>query len=133
MSYELRGSYNHSDKGRQLLLFDGLSFGGNVTPTDIDGLIEWHDRKLVLLEIKMKNVNVPRGQKLALQRLVDDSTRCGKDSIAVIADHSVFDSKQDIQVADCTVREIYYGKEHQWRPPKQMMTVDYLVRSFLLL
>ena len=133
MSYEKRGSYNHRNKGKQLLCFDGLDYDSNITPMDIDGMIEYHDRKLVLLEVKLKNTKVLQGQRLALQRLVDNANQCGKDSIAIVADHDKFDPAEDVYVSDCVVRELYHGSEHRWRPPKKMMTVEQLVRSFLLL
>ena len=80
MSYEKRGSYNHSNMARQLLRFDGLGWG-NVTPMDVDGLIEWKDKKRVLIEIKMKGVKVLNGERLALERMVNDFSRVGKESV----------------------------------------------------
>ena len=130
MSYEKRGSYNHSNMARQLLRFDGLGWG-NVTPMDVDGLIEWKDKKRVLIEIKMKGVKVLNGERLALERMVNDFSRVGKESVAIIADHMVFDAREDVQVRDCLVREIYHSKEKIWRPTKRMMTVQTLLDSFL--
>ena len=131
MSYEKRGSYNHVNMGKQLLRFDGISFG-NVTPMDIDGLIEWHDKKRVLLEIKRKGVYVLGGERLALERMVNDFQTAGKESLAIIADHTVFNTNDDVKVEDCVVREIYYSKEKVWRPPKKIMTVRTILDSFLL-
>lgn len=133
MSYEQRGTYNHVSMGRQLLRFDNLYYDGNITPMDIDGLIEYHDQKRVLLEIKRKGVKVLYGERMALERMVNDFNKAGKESIAIVADHTVFDTHEDVDVADCIVREIYYGKERRWRPPKRMMTVKKLVDSFLFL
>lgn len=130
MSYEKRGSYNHTKMGRQLLRFDGLSWG-NVTPMDIDGLIEWKDKKRVLIEIKMKGVKVLTGERLALERMADDFANVGKESLVIIADHTVFDAKEDVQVRDCIVREIYYTKEKYWRQTKKLMTVQTLLDYFL--
>ena len=131
MSYEKRGSYNHVSMGKQLLCFDGLAYG-NVTPMDIDGLIEWHDQKRVLIEIKRKGVYVLTGERLALERMVNDFQEAGKESLAIIADHTVFDTKKDVMVEDCLVREIYHSRERRWRPPKKMMTVRALLDSFLV-
>ena len=131
MSYEKRGSYNHVNMGKQLLRFDGISFG-NVTPMDIDGLIEWHDKKRVLLEIKRKGVYVLGGERLALERMVNDFQTAGKESLAIIADHTVFNTNEDVKVEDCIVREIYHSKEKKWRAPKRMMTVRTILDSFLL-
>ena len=129
-SYEKRGSYNHNRLGKQLLRFDGLEYG-TITPMDVDCAIEYRDAKIVLIEVKMKNVQVPIGERLALQRFVDDFTRAGKQAIAIVADHTVFDPNDDIQIVDCLVRELYLGTERRWRPPKKMMTVKTLTDSFL--
>ena len=45
--------------------------------TDIDGLIEYHDSEYILLEVKHKDARVPYGQRLAIQRMVDDFTKAG--------------------------------------------------------
>ena len=132
MSYEKRGSYNHRRMGKQLLCFDGISYGGNVTPMDIDGFIEWHDQKRVLLEIKLNGVKVLGGERLALERMVNDFSSIGKESLAIIADHKVFDTNQDVIVRDCIVREIYHSREKVWRPTKRLMDVGTLLDSFLL-
>jgi len=132
LSYEKRGSYNHKAMGKQLLCFDGIDYGGNITPMDIDGLIEWHDQKRVLLEIKLQGVKVLTGERVALERMVKDFARVGKESIAIIADHKVFQTYKDVYVRDCIVREIYHSREQVWRPTKRMMTVGTLLDSFLL-
>ena len=130
MSYEKRGSYNHANMGRQLLRFDGLRYN-NITPMDIDGLIEWKDRKRVFLEVKLQNTKILDSERIAYERLVNDFTKLGKESMAVIAYHKVFDTSKDIYVGDCLVHEIYHGSEGYWRPPKKMMTVQTLLDYFL--
>ncbi len=126
------GAYNHPDRARQLLLFDGINYDSNVAPMDLDGLIEYHDRKRILLEIKLQNTPVPYGERTALERMVNDFAIAGKESIAIIADHKVFDTKEDVYVKDCLVRELYYSKEKQWRKPKRMVTVQQAMDAFLL-
>lgn len=131
-SYQNRGAYNHRNMGRQLLCFDNISHYGKATPTDIDGLIEYHDKQYVLLEIKRKGVQVLYGQRVALERMVNDFRKAGKEAIAVVAEHTVFDPSEDVDVAECLVREIYYSGERVWRPPKRLMNVRTLLDSFLL-
>lgn len=126
-----RGTYKSTYRGRQLLRFDGLEYDSNITPMDIDGLIEYHDNKRVLIEIKLKNTPVPKGERIALERLVNDFARLGKKSIAIIADHDVFDTKQDVFVRDCLVREIYHSDEKYWREPNRMIRVSDLLDLFL--
>ena len=132
VSYERRGSFNHAHMAKQLLRFDNIAYYGNATPMDIDGLIEWHDKKRVLLEIKRKGVLLLDGERLAYKRLIDDFQLAGKESICIVADHEVFNYREDVDVASCIVREIYHSKEKKWRPTKRMMTVKMLLDSFLL-
>ena len=123
--------FTNPDRGKQLLLFDGLNYDSNVAPMDLDGLIEYHNKKRVLLELKLKNTPVPYGERIALERMVNDFGDVGKESIAVVADHTVFNESEDVIVGDAIVREIYWSKDRKWRPPKRMMTVKMLVDKFL--
>lgn len=126
------GAYKNANRGRQLLLFTDLNYDANVAPMDLDGLIEYHNKKRVLIEVKLQNTPVPYGERIALERMVNDFSIAGKETIAIIADHKVFDTKEDVLVKDCIVRELYHSRERQWRPPKKMMTVQMLLDSFLL-
>ena len=132
MSYENRGKYNHDGIGRQLLRFDGLEYDDHITPMDVDAYIEYHDMKRVLIEVKMKGVKMLWGQRTALERMVNDFTKANKDAIAIVAEHTEFDKGNDVMLAQCIIRELYYGKERRWRPPKHIMTVEQFLRLFLI-
>ena len=131
MAYEQRGRYNDIQRARQLLRFDGLEYPGNATPMDLDGFIDWHDQKRVLIEIKTKGVKLLYGERLSLQRMVEDFGKAGKDTLAIVADHTVFNKQEDVDVAECVVRELYTSREHLWRPPKRMITVRSIIDAFL--
>lgn len=132
---EKRGVYKSKYRGRQLLLFDGMRYD-NITPTDIDATIEYKDRAVIFIEVKLRKVDVPLGQRVMLERFVDDFRNAGKDAIAIIAEHEVKDAEQDILLKDCTVREIYYKRKNNdkrcmWRSPKGEITVKQLTDSFI--
>ena len=112
-----RGIYQNENRGRQLLRFDGFQYG-NITPTDIDGHIDYRDHVAVFFEAKLKGKDVPRGQRIALERLVKDAGCAHKHGIAVIMEHDVSDCTKDIWAVDCRVREIYTTENMAWRPPK---------------
>lgn len=119
---------------KQLVSFTGMTIEnkGNCYPTDIDGLIEYHDKGYVFFEVKHRNAAMPYGQRLALQRMVEDASRIGKTSIAIVCEHTVDNPLIPVTVATCRVREIYYSKEHRWRAPKYpAMTVRQAVDGFL--
>lgn len=44
---------------KQLIDFKGLELDNGIYPTDIDGLIEYHDSEYILLEVKHKDARVP--------------------------------------------------------------------------
>jgi len=126
----MRGEIIYAARSQQINDFSGLLFG-KITPTDIDGLIEYKDKAYVLLEVKYNNKDLPRGQRLAIQRLIDDVSNSGKAAIALIVSHDVEDTATSVPVADCAVRELYYYKEKRWRPPRLVMTTRQAIESFL--
>ena len=48
MDSKIRNPY----RMRQLIDFTGLELEGGIYPTDIDGLIEYHDQEYILIEVK---------------------------------------------------------------------------------
>lgn len=115
---------------RQLIDFKGLRLDGGVYPTDIDGLIEYKDSEYILLEVKHDNARVPYGQKLALERMVDDFISVGKKAIAIVCEHRVDDVDIPVIAAKCRVREIYRGNPCGWEPAERRITVKELVNEF---
>lgn len=115
---------------KQLIDFKELCVDGCIYPTDIDGVIEYKDSEYILFEVKFENQEVPFGQKLALQRMVDDFTKAGKTAVALICEHRVKNAQRPVVAAWCKVREMYYGKEKQWRAPDNPITVGDAVRCF---
>lgn len=115
---------------KQLIDFKGLEVDGYIYPTDIDGLIEYKDSEYILFEVKYGSAEVPLGQKLAIQRMIDDFTKVGKQAVAFVCEHTVRNADKPVVAAWCKVREIYYGKEKQWRAPDNEITVREAVDSF---
>lgn len=115
---------------KQLIDFKGLMTDGGLYPTDIDGLIEYKDSEYIIFEIKYGSAAVPFGQRLALQRMVDDFTKAGKQAVAFVCEHTVRNSDKPVVAAWCKVREIYDGLEKTWRAPETEMTVRDAVESF---
>lgn len=117
-------------KMKQLIDFKDLEVDGYIYPTDIDGLIEYKDSEYIIFEVKFGDAEVPKGQKLALQRMVDDFTRVGKQAVVFVCEHSVRDEDTPVVAAWCKVREIYYGHEKRWRHPDRELTVRQAVNAF---
>ena len=71
----MQSRINNPDRMKQLIDFKGLGVDGYIYPTDIDGLLEYKDSEYIIFEVKYGNAEVPFGQKLAIQRMVDDFTK----------------------------------------------------------
>ena len=126
----MQSRINNPDRMKQLIDFKGLEVDGYIYPTDIDGLLEYKDSEYVIFEVKYGNAEVPFGQKLAIQRMVDGFTKIGKRAVAFVCEHTVRDTDKPVVAAWCKVREIYYGGEKQWRAPDADITVREAVNSF---
>lgn len=80
-----RGEIRDQQLGAQVRDYSGLRFG-QITPTDIDGYIEYHGRAHVTWELKYRDTELPYGQRLALERNCDDLNNT-RPAIAIIASH----------------------------------------------
>lgn len=111
--------FQSRNRAKQLIDFSGLDYG----MTDIDGITEYQDKVWVWCEVKWRGKPIPIGQKLAMERFVNVCKKAGKHCVAIIADHVVDDTRIDIQIKDCIVREVYTSEKMEWRKPKKNLTV----------
>lgn len=107
-----RGKIQFRDRSRQIIDFTGLQYG-NITPTDIDGLIEYKGIAYAFIEMKYGVAEMPKGQKLAIERIINDFQKSGKLSAAFLCQHNVENPEIDILAAKTIVRSCYYDKV--WR------------------
>jgi hypothetical protein len=122
-----RGVIEHRERAKQLRDFSGLRYG-NITPTDIDGLIEYKDIAYVIFETKYGNAEVPRGQMIALERLCDDLQNY-KHTMVIISSHN-HPVNEDIDLANSIVSQ--YRWQKKWVSMKDnKYTVKALVDWFL--
>lgn len=124
------GTLIYKHRAKQLLLYDGMRYG-SITPTDIDGLIDYHNRITVFFEVKTKGVPMPYGQRVALSRMLEDARKAGKHGIAIVAEHEVYDTNKDVLLKDCQVREVCTTEEPNWRPPKFPCSVKRMTDSYI--
>lgn len=127
-------SFNYTDRGKQLICFDGIINEGKLGATDIDAIIEYKDKAYIFFEVKLVDAPMPDGQRLALQRLVDDIGSMGKKAVAAVVTHWTR-PEEDIQLQHCLVREVYVSSERKWRTPNfewgRELTAKHLVDLFL--
>lgn len=101
-----RGAIHSARRARQLHDFSGLTIG-KITPTDLDGLIDYHNESFAFIEIKHADAELPFGQQLALKRVVDLIARAGKRSALFVSEHQVVDTFQQVDAARTLVRWRY--------------------------
>lgn len=127
MSTNPRGSIHNRARAKQINDFTGLQFG-NITPTDLDGIIDFQNRVWVIIELKQIGNPLPFGQQLAIERLIDIIASTGKVAVALIASHDTTPD-QDVFVADCLVMEYRY--RGAWLIPKGEITVKQAIYYFV--
>lgn len=99
------------ERAHQFLNFQGLEFG-QISPTDIDGLIEYKGN-YIIYEFKYQNKGMPPAQKFAFQHLVDALERARKNAVLFLCSHNVGDPREDVKAADAEVTAVYYhGRWH---------------------
>ena len=116
MKYEdgNRGVIQFRSRAKQIIDFSGLSFDYHITPTDIDGVIEYHALNCwAFMEFKCGNAPVPYGQKKAFERLVDNCVYAGQDAILLICRHDTKNTNNDINAADAIVSDLYWRGKWQ--------------------
>lgn len=120
-----RGEIQFRHRAKQLRDYSKLRYA-NITPTDIDGLLEYHGKCYVIIELKYRALVLSHGQKLALERLTDDIS---KPAICIIASHDTENPDEDIDASEAIVSE--YRFKEVWRVPKIQYTVKGLIDKFL--
>ena len=95
---------------KQNTLFKGLKWG-EITPTDIDGTIDFGNKAWVIFELKHTGNDLPPGQRWAFERMVDNLNKI-KPAICFIAEHSTR-PEDDIIASEAIVVEYRY-KEKKW-------------------
>lgn len=110
---ETRGLFQNESYAKQLVSFDGLKFNGrngiaNVTPTDIDGLVQLDNENcFIFFELKHSG-DVPSGQSDALTKLVDAVQAGGTNCVLFVAIHQT-EFPETIMAKDSIV-DRYYRK-----------------------
>lgn len=123
-----RGVILKPNRCRQLIEFRHLKFG-NITPMDMDGLLEYHDKAYIFFEYKLEGATMPKGQRQALERLADDCEKAGKDAVVFLCEHTETDPRRIVDAGSALVKRTYY--KHQWAIENPVRTVRERAESFL--
>lgn len=88
----------------QLKDYKGLRFG-NISPTDVDAMLEFGGKLFIFVETKYGLATMPRGQELALERLCDLLT------VPAIIIQTMHKSTEDIDMASTIVMRYREGQK----------------------
>lgn len=109
-SYE-RGNIKFKARAKQLNSFNGMIRRRNITPTDIDGIIDYNGKAFVILEGKYGDAELPKGQKIALENLANTILSANKRVVVIIYRHFIHDTNQEINVSKQIVSDIYFKRK----------------------
>lgn len=110
----------------QIRDFSGMQFG-EITPTDIDGFIEYRNKGFIFIESKHGLSKLIGGQRLALERLVD-SLNIVKPALLIVCSHTE-GIDEDIAIHKSIVAE--YRIDKVWHIPLFTLTLYEITNKFL--
>jgi len=98
-------------------------------PTDIDGVIDYHDKAFLFLEYKHKDTPLSVGQRICFERLVKHIQETGRASVLIVAEHDVENTLDDVKAGECLVRSVFHGD--RWVDAPFDITVKDYVERFI--
>lgn len=122
-----RGEIRSPKLAEQIKDYSNLAFD-TITPTDIDGIIDFGNKLWVIIELKFKGGKMPYGQKLCLERLCDIIEETGRKSMLIKAFHET-PPELPIDVGNLVIDE--YRINRTWRRPNSIITVRTGIERFL--
>jgi hypothetical protein len=138
----MRGEIRNERYARQLKNFGGLLFRGGITPTDIDGFVEFSDRVFIFIELKyIRQVDrgklddlafciglLGKGQRLAYERLCDALQDAGKESFVLLAWHTM---KPEDAIPACRQFIMAYRYNKRWHKPEKPIEILLKINQIL--
>lgn len=120
------GLIRNSNQTKQGIDFTGLQSGA-IHPTDIDAVLEFSNRILILFEMKREGSDIPTGQRLVLERIVNQWSTNNKVGLAFKITHKFKDNTVDVPIEQCRVESIYMSGLG-WVEPKSSSVKELLNR-----
>lgn len=124
MSDENRGQIKYLNRYKQLISYEGLERHRKITPTDIDGLIDYAGNAFFYMECKLESKynesGLDYGQRRAIENLIESHRMAGHTAMAIIFVHNC--NPEEIIIAkNMVIKELYF--EHKWKTPKSKWLV----------
>jgi hypothetical protein len=96
----------YKNRIKQVLDFSGVG-NSKIHPSDIDAVLEFDNKFLILFEVKLKGVKVPFGQRLLFQRIADAWQSVNKEAFVVYCEHQT-NVKEIVSMENTTVVNVYH-------------------------
>lgn len=106
-----RGNIKHKGRAQQINSFNGMIRRRNITPTDIDGIIDYGGKAFVILEGKYGDADLPKGQRMALENLANTILEAKKKSVVIVYRHYIHNVNDEVNVSKQLVSEIYWKRK----------------------
>ena len=119
------------NRATQIADFSNCCFG-SLRPTDIDLFFEYKNRGYLIGDIKFQGVDLKKGQRLLMERLVQDADALGKVAYAIVIENDVLETDQDIDVGSCSVCRYYDYRRLEWIPAGHITVRDFIKRFIWL-
>ena len=114
-----RGIIRSEKYARQQVRWPSMRWG-NITPTDIDGALDFGDKLYIFFEVKHISSHLNTGQRLLLERLCHRINKSGAVSVALVAQH--YNDHEHVILEKCILDEYWYLGE--WQKPKGIITIE---------
>lgn len=111
-----RGVIRNKEFASQIMSFHNMRYG-NITPTDIDGFIEYKNKCFIFFESKHTGSALKGGQRLALERLTD-ACHASRPTILFVCHHN--ESMADERGVDVSGSIVFeYRYNGKWKTGKE--------------
>jgi len=119
-----KGKIIFRDRALQVNDFSNLVRHRGITPTDIDGYIDYNGQAFLFLEGKYMGADLPTGQRISFEHLVN---KISAPAACIVFEHQT-EIGQDVEVSACMVREYYYAG--MWYKVNDFRTVIEQIENF---
>ena len=124
-----RGDIKYKARAKQINSFSGMIRRRNITPTDIDGIIDYNGNAFIILEGKYGDAELPKGQRMALENLANAILLGKKKVLIIVFRHYVNNTNEEIIVSNQLASEIYFKRK--WLSTFREYPNPVLVQLFL--
>ena len=94
---------------KQVLDFKGIG-NSKIHPSDVDAILEFDNKYLIIFEVKLEGVEVPLGQKILFHRIADCWQKTNGEAFVVYCTHNT-NPEDIVSMENSTVRQVYHKGE----------------------